>query len=92
MIKLILDDYCRRGCPNFEPDVKKVTINFGDGQQTMTNVYCANRERCESVKNYILASLESKPETPTSNADTCVCCGKVIPEGRQYCLDCMLGP
>ena len=25
-----------------------------------------------------------------SNVDICVCCGRVIPEGRQVCLECEL--
>lgn len=26
-----------------------------------------------------------------NNADTCVCCGAIIPEGAQVCLNCQIG-
>jgi hypothetical protein len=29
-----------------------------------------------------------KVESATDNADRCVCCGEIIPEGRQVCPKC----
>jgi len=41
----------------------------------------------ESMVTYI-ATAGSKPY---SEKDTCVCCGKYIPEGRQVCQECTEG-
>jgi hypothetical protein len=30
----------------------------------------------------------SNLETPTTNADRCVCCGAIIPEGSMVCTNC----
>lgn len=34
--------------------------------------------------------LKQPAETPTENADRCVCCGEIIPEGRQVCPNCLV--
>lgn len=33
--------------------------------------------------------LKQPAETHTENADRCVCCGEIIPEGRQVCPNCL---
>ena len=34
--------------------------------------------------------LKQPAETHTENADRCVCCGEIIPEGRQVCPNCLV--
>lgn len=85
MIKLDVENYCEN-CPEFKADVRKTypietciegifKVIPGD-----TIVQCANRSRCAVIVDY-LASLTTKD-------NTCVGCGKVVPEGRQLCPDC----
>jgi hypothetical protein len=85
MIKLNVENYCK-DCPEF-----KATVDKGDSYVTCvdgifrevpgdTVVSCAHKARCAAIADY-LASLTTKD-------NTCVCCGKVIPEGRQLCPDC----
>ncbi len=31
---------------------------------------------------------ESKKFDNTAGADTCICCGEIIPEGRMICINC----
>lgn len=33
-------------------------------------------------------AVEALPAAVTHNSETCVCCGKPIPEGRQICIEC----
>lgn len=33
--------------------------------------------------------LKSTDKVMSSNEDTCVCCGAVIPEGRMVCANCL---
>jgi excinuclease UvrABC ATPase subunit len=34
--------------------------------------------------------LKQPAETPTTNANTCVCCGAIIPEGKMVCPSCLV--
>lgn len=34
------------------------------------------------------SNIQPNTNTVESNANTCVCCGEVIPEGRQVCPNC----
>lgn len=36
-----------------------------------------------------MEQLKSTDKMISSNEDTCVCCGAVIPEGRMVCADCL---
>lgn len=38
-----------------------------------------------------LIKRENKPHTAPDNAEHCICCGDVIPEGRQVCPKCEKG-
>lgn len=42
--------------------------------------------------DFLIASgvVISKKETPTTNADRCVCCGAIIPDGQMVCPNCLV--
>lgn len=44
----------------------------------------------EALADHLIANgvVISKKETPTTNADRCVCCGAIIPEGSMVCTNC----
>ncbi|MBQ4153882.1 MAG: hypothetical protein IJE01_01615 [Clostridia bacterium] len=44
-------------------------------------------EEAKQVENTIIEALE-KQIPKIDNAEHCVCCGQVIPEGSQYCVIC----
>ena len=46
----------------------------------------------EAIADYLIANgvVISKTETPTTNADRCVCCGAIIPEGQMVCPNCLV--
>lgn len=48
-------------------------------------------ERVERLADYLIANgvVISKKET-TTNADRCVCCGAIIPEGQIVCPNCLV--
>jgi uncharacterized paraquat-inducible protein A len=41
------------------------------------------------IEKVMLDWLKQPAETHTENADRCVCCGEIIPEGRQVCPNCL---
>jgi hypothetical protein len=43
----------------------------------------------EAAKEAELEWLKQPAETHTENANRCVCCGEIIPEGRQVCPNCL---
>ena len=46
-------------------------------------------EKCdEKCEQHILEWLKQPAETPTTNADRCVSCGAIIPEGTMVCTNC----
>lgn len=40
------------------------------------------------VRDFVIDLIENFPTSQISNAETCVACGEVIPEGRQVCPNC----
>lgn len=55
-----------------------------------------DEERCNTVKRILnnfemvdaVCVLTKDDLNEIVDKNTCICCGKVIPEGRQVCLDC----
>ena len=48
-------------------------------------------QRCHLAQPTNWMPLPEPPkETPEENADRCVCCGEIIPEGRQVCPNCLV--
>jgi len=39
-------------------------------------------------KHYAARMNDAPPVDPYADANRCVCCGAIIPEGRQVCLTC----
>lgn len=64
MINLLIDEYCEN-CPDFEPEVDKTELynDMGDVIHGMgdaihnTEISCAHRERCRSIKDYLEATV-----------------------------------
>lgn len=60
MIRLLVEDYCHRGCKAFEADVERPDtyhLNRGPGDEiefaTDTNVRCAKRNLCKQLMLYL---------------------------------------
>lgn len=55
--------------------------------------YCKEEFVTECDYNCIKCAVEwlkQPAETPTENADRCVCCGAIIPEGQIVCPNCLV--
>lgn len=59
---------------------------------TSTTVLRINRELTDTEVDELLKMLKQQPATLTvcgaDEADVCVCCGEIVPEGRQVCPTC----
>lgn len=59
MIRVEVQGYCQ-SCPNFEPEVEKITMSHDDLKLrsvvhiTSTIIRCTQRERCEHIKQYLI--------------------------------------
>lgn len=47
-----------------------------------SDLYKLEKETLEDILEKVKRKLEKMSE------NTCVCCGEIIPEGRQYCINC----
>ena len=76
MIKLKVEKCCHE-CPYFEVDVETTSKI---GMQKETIISCAHRDICAFRDKY-------RDKIRTSD-NRCICCGDIIPEGRQVCKIC----
>lgn len=65
MIRLLVEDYCHRGCKAFEADVERPEAYFnraGDEIEVETNtiVRCARRNLCMQLMRYLNTAQECK--------------------------------
>lgn len=49
---------------------------------------CRCHGGCEWCKGNRTHKYEKKMDNAYLNADKCVCCGEVVPEGRMVCKEC----
>ena len=72
------------------PDIEKVIKGFeycemeGDCKDCPYYgvSFCMDKRDLDALE--LLKSMQNRPE----NANRCVCCGAIIPEGRQVCPQC----
>ena len=62
MIMLNVADYCNN-CDQFSPAIE-TNVFYGDGTvySRDTTVFCKNKERCQSIHDAIIKSLEKTKE------------------------------
>lgn len=59
MIRVKVQGYCQ-SCPNFEPEVEKITTSHDDLKLrsvvhiTSTIIRCTQRDQCEHIKQYLI--------------------------------------
>lgn len=65
MIRLLVEDYCHRGCKAFEADVQRPDVyrlNRGPGDEiefaTNTDIRCARRNLCKQLMLYLNTAQE----------------------------------
>ena len=79
MIELRVADYCQ-DCVSFEARLKKYTYLTTDNMRfAHTYIYCKHQNVCEKLKRYLEKQM---------NANRCVICNDIIPEGRLVCPEC----
>lgn len=90
-----MTQYCRYCSHMFSGDGNYCEVkeaSFTDKQICSTN-------KCKDFEYNSIDSLTGQeykprksrtklPQISIENADTCVCCGEIIPEGRQVCPKC----
>ena len=60
MIELIVERYCEN-CPKFEADVVVTNEHaWCNGENYTTEIYCANREKCNEQVEFLMKYFEEK--------------------------------
>lgn len=59
MIELKLEDYCQKGCTEFEPDCREeVYYAFSADDRVIITVGCTHADRCRNMVDYLKSCIK----------------------------------